>query len=369
MTRTPTIADVARLAGVGKGTASRAISGNGAVSPETLARVREAVAALNFRPSNAARALSTKRTGMVGIYVHDFAGDFFGPILQAVDGELRGANRHMVAANGCGLGVGAGPDDGDARQRALDGIRFLIERECDGVLVVSNALSSEDLDMLWSEKAPLVVLNQTSPSKPEHCFSTDHELAGRLAAHALLQQGHRELACISGLHTAPDNALRMAGFHAELAQHGVIIPPSHQREGQFSFDGGHAAAQALLAQGLDFSALFCANDTMAMAAIACLGKAGVKVPDQLSVLGFDDSVLARYTTPALSTVRVPSVDMAANGCRFLLNLCYGLTLPVQREFPPEVVWRDSVRPGPHANESTPAVQVKMARKRSPTFKA
>lgn len=338
-----TIKDVAKLAGVGLGTASRAISGNGAVSADALARVTRAVAALDFRPSNVARALSTKTAGMVGIYVPDFAGDFYGPILQTVDRELRAVNRHMVAANGCGWGNAAE----DPRQQALDGIRFLIERQCDGVLVMSNAMEHADFDTLWARMPRLVLLNQSSPGHADQCFSTDHELAGRLAARALMSRGHRELACIGGPHSAPDNQKRMAGFHDELARHGVKIPKSRQAEGNFSFDGGHAAARSLLKKGPAFTALFCANDVMAMAAISCFGQAGVRVPEQLSVMGFDDSALARYTTPALTTVRVPIERTAANGCRYLLNQCYGLALPVEREFPPEVVWRESLLAGPH----------------------
>lgn len=336
-----TIADVARRAGVGLGTASRAISGRGSVSADALSRVNEAVAALNFKPSNIARALSTKTLGMIGIYVPDFAGDFFGPVLQTVDAELRAVERHMVAANGCGVG--------NPRQQALDGIRFLHERQCDGVLVMSNALRDEDFESLWQALPRLVLLNRHPPGCLEHCFGTDHRLAGRLAARALLSRGHREIACIQGPSSAPDNEERMAGFHEELAAHGVRVPERHRVEGDFSFAGGEAAADELLRRGpCEYTALFCANDVMAMTAISRFGRVGVRVPEQLSVIGFDDSVLARYTAPALTTVRVPIADAARSGCRFLLNLCYGLALPVQRDFPPEVVWRDSVADGPHA---------------------
>ena len=346
-----TIKDVARLAGVGVGTASRAISGKGSVSADALARVKEAVATLNFRPSNVARALSSRNAGMIGIYVPDFAGDFFGPILHTVDSELRAVNRHMVAANGCSNSSGStGNDIESHRQQALDGVRFLIERQCDGLLVMGDALTHADVDALWAQMPRIVLLNQTSPAKPDHCFSSDHELAGRLAARALLERGHRELACIGGLHSASDNEQRMAGFHAELAAHGVKIPKARQAEGDFSFDGGHKAATGLLKKlkaGAHFSALFCANDVMAMAAISCFSQAGLRIPEQLSVMGFDDSALARYTHPALTTVRIPIERTTASGCRFLLNQCYGLDLPVEREFPPEVVWRDSLGDGPH----------------------
>jgi len=346
-----TIVDVAKRAGVGLGTASRAISGRGSVSADALARVNEAVAALNFKPSNIARALSTKTLGMLGVYVPDYSDDFYGKILQTIDAELRAVNRHMVAANGFGAGAS------EARKRALDGVQFLIERQCDGVLVMSNALRPSDHAALWKEMPRMVLLNRHSSTHPEHAFSSDHREAGRLAARALLARGHREIACIGGPQSAPDNVDRMSGFHAELALHGVRVPRSLQADGDFAFASGHAAADTLIARGpRRFSALFCANDAMAMAALSRFVQAGARVPEDLSVLGYDDSALATYTTPALTTVRIPIRSAAENGCRYLLNLCYGMALPVEREFPPEIVWRGSIAAGPHAPlplEATP----------------
>ena len=139
----------------------------------------------------------------------------------------------------------------------------------------------------------------------------------------------------------------MAGFYTELAQHGVQIRTEHQVYGQFTFDSGYAAARQLLTlrKGA-FSAVFCANDVMAMAAIQYFTQAGVCVPQDLSVMGYDDAEIATYTTHGLTTVHVPLREVATHGCRHLLNLCYGLNLPVQRSFPPHVVWRGSVAPGP-----------------------
>jgi LacI family transcriptional regulator len=339
-----TIVDVARRAGVGVGTASRAISGRGSVSLQARARVQLAVAELKFKPSNVARALSTRTRGMIGIYVPIFSGDYYGEILQTVDAELRAVNRHMVAANGCG--------SGGARQQALDGIRFLIERECDGVIAMSNALHDEDFSALWSQQPKLVLLNRNGAARPEHCFSSDHGLAGRLAARALLSRGHRDIACIGGPHDAPDNLARIGGFRKELARHGVRMPRARQAEGDFTPAGGHAAAGALLRRGKggqrDYSAVFCANDMMAIGAIARFSHAGLRIPGDLSVIGYDDGALAAYSTPALTTVRIPIHRAAVNGCRFLLNLCYGTALAIERDFPPELVWRESVGPGPHA---------------------
>jgi LacI family transcriptional regulator len=334
-----TIKDVARLAGVGVGTASRVISGKGSVAADTAERVRGAVKELNFRPSSAGRALATRTMGMLGLYVPHFSGLYYGPILQAVDSELREVDRHMVVANGCGTG--------DGRQRALDGIEFLMQRECDGILISSNELLDSDLLGVLERFPKVAMLNRIVPGLEAQCFGVDHVLGGRIAARALLAHGHREIAVISGMEMAEDNTARMAGFHAELADHGLAVPDALRSNGGFTFEGGARAANELLAGGTPFTALFAANDLMAMAALSVFGGQGLRLPQDVSVIGYDDSALSAYTTPALSTVRIPITEFTRNACRHLINRCYGLDLPVTRDFAPSLVWRDSVVAGPH----------------------
>jgi LacI family transcriptional regulator len=345
-----TIKDVAKLAGVGVGTASRAISGRGGVSAGALARVQKAIQQLDFRPSNVARALSLKSLGMLGVYVPLFEGSFYSPILQAIDRELRAVDRHMVAANGCG--------HGDERLKALEGVDFLMQRQCDGILVLSNELLEADLVGLYQRSHRMVLLNRRSPALGGHVFSPEHEQAGRLAAMALLSRGHRDIAVIQGPPSAPDNQDRMRGFHSELARHGVQVKPQHRIDGNFSLGSGYAGAEQLLAQDdAAYTAVFCANDDMAMGAISRFTLAGRKVPDDVSVMGYDDTAVAMYTAPALTTVRIPMDKVTTNGCRFLLNLCYGMNLPVERDFAPEVVWRGSVAQGPHLALNLPNLPV------------
>ncbi|OYQ42084.1 LacI family transcriptional regulator [Rhodoferax sp. TH121] len=335
-----TIKDVARLAQVGVGTASRAISGRGGVSPDALARVQKAIQQLDFRPSNVARALSLKSLGMLGVYVPLFEGSFYSPILQAIDRELRAVDRHMVAANACG--------QGNERQKALQGVEFLMQRQCDGVFILSNDLLESDLADLYRRYPRLVLLNRQSPVLGQHAFSVDHEHAGRLAAIALLSQGHRDIAVIQGHRDAPDNHDRMRGFHAELGRHGVQVKPQHHVDGTFSFVSGYAGAEQLLAQhDQNYTAVFCANDVMAMAAITRFVQAGRRVPQDVSIIGYDDTDIAAYTAPTLTTVRIPMDKVTTNACRFLLNMCYALNLPVERDFAPHIVWRSSVAQGPH----------------------
>jgi LacI family transcriptional regulator len=335
-----TIKDVALLAGVGIGTASRAISGKGAVSAETLARVQKAVGELDFRPSRVARALSSRSLGMVGVYVPTFEGTYFAPMLQAIDGELRVGNHHMVAASNFG--------HGSRREKSLHGIRFLIERECDGILAVDTYMHDADVRELHQQARHLVLMNRTVEGLEHDCFSVDHVAAGRMAARALLAQGHRDIAAMHSLRHGSDVTARIGGFKHELGLHGLVLTEEFTIDGLLNFTNGWAAAGVVAAMARrPFSALFCVTDVLAMATLSRLQGAGIRVPQDLSVLGYDDAELAAYTAPALSTVHIPSARVAASACRHLINLCYATGLAVERRFASEVILRGSVAPGPH----------------------
>ncbi len=345
-----TIKDVAHAAEVGVGTVSRVLSGKGSVSPETAERVRSAVERLGYRPSSAARALALRRSGAIGVYVPGFDGYYYSGIVASIDAQLRANGLHMIAANSCG--------GGEARQQALDGIESLLRCDCDGLLVTSNDLRNADYHALIARCPNTVVINRRLPREPAHCFAAQHEQGGRLAARALLEAGHREIATISGPRDAPDNVARMSGFHAELARHGVHVDPAHAAVGPFTHAGGDAAARQLLAVGgggrPGFSAVFCANDLIAMAVVNRLNRAGLSVPGDVSVIGYDDADFAPYVSPPLTTIHVPSADIAAHATRHVLNLCYGLGLDVERHFSSSVAWRESVQHGPHAPLASPS---------------
>jgi len=330
-----TIKDVARLAGVGVGTASRVISGKGSFSKDAAERVATAVRQLGFRPSATARALSLRSTGTIGVFIPDFKGPFYGPLLHAIDTELRQHDRHMVAANGCG--------HEDARQQALDGVRFLIDRECDGIIITSTALKDVDFIQLKEQFPNIAVVNRDVKGMKSQCFTVDHRAAGRVAAQTLLDHGHRRIAVISGLGTAGDNRQRMQGFFECLADTGIGAASVMVEEGEFDAKSGWAAAERLLKRKAGMTALFCANDQMAMGALSCLQHAGVKVPGDVSVLGYDDTDVAAFLSPRLTSVHIPVADMGLNACRMLMNACYGMSLKVSREFEPVTSTRDSLR--------------------------
>ena len=329
-----TIKDVARLAGVGLGTASRVVSGKGSVSPATLARVKKAIEELGFRPSHAARALLSGSSRMIGVYIPVLSGTFYTPILQIIDTELRAVGLHMVVAFGVGLG--------NERRQAIEGIEFLMERGCDGLIVMTSALLEEDVAALGAKQDRLVALNHSFDSMPGQCFTVDHRLGGKLAARALLDHKHRDIAVFAGPSSLADNIDRIAGFMGELDANGVDTKKMWVAESDFSPAGGWNAAKELIESGHPCTALFCANDEMAVGALSYFQEAGIRVPHDLSVIGYDDTPSAAFSAPRLTSVHMPWREMTLNGLNALLNRCYDLHRPVERSYPTTVTLRASL---------------------------
>ncbi|WP_118183333.1 substrate-binding domain-containing protein [Paraburkholderia phosphatilytica] len=329
-----TLKDVAALAGVGMSTASRAISGKGPVSADAAARVQAAIEALNFRPSSIGRAMATKQLGIIGIFVPTFFGSYYGTILKETDTELRAVHRHVVVATGCG--------ETTPREQAIEAVRFLIGRDCDGVVVISHDLHDEDLTMLHKLHPRMAFLNRAFDQLPDASFCADHVRGGALAARTLLDHGHRDIAVIAGPFTASDNRARLDGFFAELARDGIARNDVTLIESDFSPEGGYAATGELLKGNAQFTGLFCANDTMAVSALARLQEAGVSVPHEVSVIGYDDDYSAAYTAPGLTSVHIPTAELTRNAVRWLVNQCYGTSWDIERDFPVTVTMRGSV---------------------------
>ncbi|OEZ59128.1 LacI family DNA-binding transcriptional regulator [Duganella sp. HH105] len=329
-----TLKDVALLAGVGMSTASRAISGAGPVSAEAMKKVQAAIEQLNFRPSSIGRSLSAQSLGMIGIFAPSFFGAYYGTILKQTDIELRAMRRHVVVATGCG--------DGTPRDEAIEAVKFLIGRDCDGIVVLGHDLYDEDLISLQKMHPKMAFLNRRSPQLPEASFCPDHYHGGELAAQTLLQAGHRELAVISGPSATSDNKERLDGFFAELQRNGIARSTVQLIESDFSREGGFGATQQLIGDGHKFTGLFCANDEMAVGALSCFHRAGISVPGDVSIVGYDDDYSAEFSSPGLTSVHIPMQQLTQNAVRWLLNQCYGTQHEIVRDFPVTVTMRGSV---------------------------
>ena len=330
-----TIKDVAKLAGVGVGTASRVIAGKGPVSADAISRVTKAVAQLQYRPSHAARSLQKGHSKMIGVFIPVVSGSFYTPILNAIFVALHAHQCHMVVNFGLGI-------HGE-RQEALAGAEFLLDRGCDGLLMMGTGLTPADAERVARLQPRLVLLNRTIARFEGQCFNPDHHAAGALAARTLCEAGHRRLAVIEGPEGSRDNALRMRGFYATLPAYGVDANAVPRVHGTFTPQSGQAGVQELLHGQERFTALFCANDEMAIGAISHLSQMGLAVPEDVSVMGYDNIELSAVTAPPLTTVLIPWRQIATNAVYRLLDLCYGWCIPVQREIVTHVIWRDSVR--------------------------
>jgi LacI family transcriptional regulator len=329
-----TLKDVAMLAGVGMSTASRAISGAGPVSAESMRKVQAAIEQLNFRPSSIGRSLSAQSLGIIGIYVPSFFGAYYGTILKQTDIELRAVRRHVVVATGCG--------DGTPRDEAIEAVEFLIGRDCDGIVVLGHDLHDEDMLALRKMQPKLAFLNRHSAQFEDASFFPDHRHGGALAAQTLLEAGHRQLAVISGPAATSDNKARMDGFFDELARGGIERASVQLIESDFSREGGFGATQRLIDARRPFTGLFCANDEMAVGAMSCLHRAGISVPHEVSIVGYDDDYSAEFSSPGLTSVHIPIRELTQNAVRWLLNQCYNTQHAITREFPVTVSMRGSV---------------------------
>ncbi|UUZ56452.1 LacI family transcriptional regulator [Massilia sp. H-1] len=334
-----TIKDVARLAGVGLGTASRVVSGKGSVSPATLEKVRQAIEELDFRPSHAARSLLSGSSQMIGVYIPVLKGTFYTPILQLIDTELRAATCTWWSRSGSAWAI--------PREQAIEGIEFLMERGCDGLVAMTNHLEDADIAALGPKQSRLVILNHAHASIPGQCFSADHTAGGVLAARAARSgpPQHRR-------HRRTAHAARQRGpdhrFMAEMARARIDTAAMWVAESDFSPEGGWNSAEELVRSGHQFSAVFCANDEMAVGALSYFHEVGMSVPRDVSVLGYDDTPEHRvFGAAPVVGARALARRHAGSSLNALLNRCYGLERAVGADFPISITERASLARHPN----------------------
>lgn len=327
-----TIYQVSELAGVSLATVSRVMNNNPRVSDATRNKVLAAMDQLGYRPNSIAQSLASNRSNSVGILVSELHGPFYGAMLSGIENECRAAGKHVIIAAGH-----------SEEASEIDGIEFLKSRSCDALILHVEAVSDEYLLQLAADNTPIVLINRFIPALADNCICLNNELGGYLATRLLLQQGHRQLAYIAGPAWKSDARERYAGHQRALAEAGLKQNPALVAEGDFQEQGGAEALAQLLKQGMPFTGLICANDEMAAGAMAEARQQGISLPEQLSIVGFDNVIVARYVYPQLSTIDYPVEDMGRMAARWVLNHVYqqpGLAL--QNLFEPTVVQRDSV---------------------------
>ncbi|MBE1875630.1 LacI family DNA-binding transcriptional regulator [Myceligenerans sp. TRM 65318] len=310
----PTLDDVARAAGVSRSTASRAINGGLRVSPEAQAAVDDAVARLGYSPNRAARSLVTRRTDSIALVMPEpderiFTDPFLAATLRGVSAGLAGTDLQLVL-------LLARPGERPGHMA-----RYLGSGHVDGVIVTSHHRGDRLEPELAGGPLPAVFVGRPFEDDGLRWVDVDNVDGGRLATRRLLERGCRRIATITGPLDMTSGVDRLSGWRAEMRAAG--LPDDAVVEGDFTIAGGTEATQRLLDEHPDVDAIFAASDLMAEGALRALAARGLSVPGDVAVVGFDDLGVAASTTPRLTTLRNPAVEMVNAATSTLLALLAG----------------------------------------------
>lgn len=301
-----TIKDVAREAGVSVATVSRVLNGSGPVSEATRHRIREVAGRLRYVPHGGARSLITSRTQTLGVLLPDLYGEFFSEVIRGMDEVAQQSGFHLLITRSC-----ADKDGIETAMRAMRG-------RVDGVVAMSPDIDAESLLNIPST-LPVVLLCSAPRGHALDSLTIDNGRGAREMVRHLISLGHRRIAIIRGAAHNHDAAERLRGYRLALREAGIALDRSLEPEGGFTEAGGFAAALRLAGMKPRPTAIFAANDSMAIGALSALRESGLRVPDDIAVGGFDDIPLARYMDTPLSTVRVPIRELGARAVELLLH--------------------------------------------------
>jgi LacI family transcriptional regulator len=302
-----TIRDVAREAGVSVATVSRVLNDSGPVSEGARTRILEIARRLRYAPNEAARTLISSRTSTFGVILPDLHGEFFSEVIRGLD--------QAAKANGFHLLVSGSHNDASETDAALRAMRGRV----DGLVVMAPATEAATIVAGIPEGLPAVLLNCPAADGRTDSIEIDNYGGAYAMARHLAGAKRRRVGVIAGTPNNHDAAERLRGYRDALRDLGIERRPEWEIEGNFTEASGHAAAQRFLALDVRPEALFASNDSMAIGALSALRDAGLRVPDDVAVGGFDDIPMARYTSPPLTSVRVPMGPLGAEAVGLLLE--------------------------------------------------
>ncbi|MDE2218744.1 MAG: LacI family DNA-binding transcriptional regulator [Gammaproteobacteria bacterium] len=290
-----TIKDVAMRARVSTASVSRVLNGSGAVTEPTRQRVLRAAQYLRYTPHEAARSLITRRTRTIGVLLPDIHGEYFSELIRGIDRAARLRGLHLLVSS----------SHGDAGEAAL-ALRAMNGR-VDGVLVMSPYLNAKSLDAALPSTLPAVLLNTPEQAGRAPAFVIDDFGGAKAMVEHLRALGYQRIAHIAGPEGNYESAERLRGFQAALGR--TLSGRALVLAGNFTEESGYQAGQQLAAAAPRPDAVFAANDMMAIGCLLALREAGVRVPEDIALAGFDDIPIARYITPPLTTVRAQTTEL------------------------------------------------------------
>ncbi|MGG1553197.1 LacI family DNA-binding transcriptional regulator [Paenibacillus ferrarius] len=302
-----TIKDIAKLAGVSHTTVSRALNNSPLIQEETKERIRALAEQLDYTPNYNAKSLVLDRSYNLGLFFTTLSqgtsAGFFYEAIRGVNSVIQ--DRYQLIVKGI--------DD-------YTSFHSITKKSFDGIIVVSQSDNDQPIiEHIAGKGIPLVVLNRPVDTSGVLNVLSDEEQGAYHAGCYLIEQGHRRIALIEGRKGFRSAKHRQAGFERAMAEHGIVTPAAYRQPGLYDLESGHLAMQKFLALPEPPTAVFCCNDEMALGAMKAAYGAGLRVPRDISVMGFDDTVFAGYVTPALTTVRRPIEQISKEGAMRLLG--------------------------------------------------
>ena len=300
-----TIKEVARAAGVSVATVSRVMNDSGPVNEETRRRIKEIAQALNYVPNSAARSLITSRTHTLGVLLPDLYGEFFSEVIRGIDHTARSEAYHLI--------VSSSHNEQPDIEAALKAMRGRV----DGLIVMSPHVGAEALQRSLPSSLPAVLLNCAVDGNAFDAVGIDNRGGAAAMVEHLAALGHRRIAVIKGTRRNFDSDERLEGYRTVVRAMDAY-EPAYETDGEFTEESGYRAAKHLLGLTARPTAIFAFNDSMAAGALSAVREAGLRVPEDVSVSGFDDVPIAGYMNPPLTSVHVPIAELGAQAMERLL---------------------------------------------------
>jgi LacI family transcriptional regulator len=328
---------VAQRANVSTATVSRTINGSGKVNPRTAERVLQAIKAVNFYPDTNARALGSGRSGLFGLIISDITNPFFPELVKAFEDIAVLHEKEVLIAN---------TNYDPARMEIC--VTRMLQRKVDGVAIMTSEMDNRLIEVFSRRHIPLVFLDTGTLGPGVSCTKIDYSAGIDLAMAHLIGLGHHRIAFISGPLRLASARMRHRAFIESSTREHLDRNESLIQEGNHRVDGGHEAMKRILKSGVRPTAVMASNDLTAIGAMGAISEAGLRVPDDISVIGFDDIQLSAFTMPPLTTVSLPRAEIANTAFRALLNANpANSSKPVQGEehtIQPTFVLRKSTAP-------------------------
>jgi DNA-binding LacI/PurR family transcriptional regulator len=329
----PTIDDVAREAGVSTATVSRVINQSVPVAPQTVERVQAAIEVLNYQPQAAARILASRKTNTLGLLLPGIGNYFFFPMILGIENGARERGYSLLIHSAISSGRGS-------PGRVPLGLG---EHNTDGLIIFAHSLNDDELHRLHASGHPMVLLHQSPPANlgiPNITFENKNG-ARQLVDHLILAHGYRNIAFLAGPPEHEDSYWREMGYIEALRAYDIEPNPALKIEGNFDAQYAKQSVSQLMDTNVDVDAIFAADDESASGAMMALREMGVWVPEEMAVVGFDDTLLATHLTPPLTTVHAPIEEAGRRAVEQLINIIDGEQTDPITLLPTELVIRRS----------------------------